>query len=230
MAREEEQAAPVTAEDLFRRPVRHDTAKIMSETDPADLCTLTSRIKGAMKGVRFSVCGFRHSTCCFTFLHQHLPARTSRAADISYATCSWTLECQRSFLTWLLFYWCYHCSQNRRSSLQLHARNTQTLLRRIFGSLRPTSTRTSATSRGCLPRSSPRGMSVLLRKYWTIPRSTLSSRSISTCTSACGLSGSTLSWYARSEPFFFLFVLRSRLSSVALSFYFLCSLKVKDLG
>ena len=62
--------------------------------------------------------------------------------------------------------------------------------------------RTSATLRGCLPRSSPRGMGVLLRKCWTRPRSTLCSRSISTCTSACGLSGSTLSWYARSEPFF----------------------------
>ena len=89
MAGEEVQAAPVAVEDLFRRPVRHDAAKIMSDTDPADLCTLTRRIKGAMKGVRFSICGLRHSTCCFTFLHQHLPARNYRAADLSFATCSW---------------------------------------------------------------------------------------------------------------------------------------------
>ena len=43
----------MTAEDLFKRPVRHSSNKTdLSSTDPADLCTLTGRIQRACKGER----------------------------------------------------------------------------------------------------------------------------------------------------------------------------------
>ena len=52
-AREEQGAEAVTAEDLFKRPVRHSSNKTdLSSTDPADLCTLTGRIQRACKGER----------------------------------------------------------------------------------------------------------------------------------------------------------------------------------